>query len=181
MAEIHIFSGLGTLILPHLQLATRELEDLIEALPSKVDAHHHTHIGAKKVWKRIIKKRDKGELNGPICLVGHSQGVRACSRVADALDDEGISVDYIGAIDPTLASFPPFQNNVRLVDQFWATQDFVAEGRRLSGFTAGVCTFVPGWSGTEVLERIKCGHLECAKHQDVRSKILKSIDTVLVG
>jgi len=179
MAEIHIFSGLGTFIFPPLQLATKALEDLIDQLPGNHDASHHTHLGAKKVWKKIVKKRDQGTLNGPICLIGHSQGVRACARVADHLDDEDIQVDYIGAIDPTLANFPPFQNNVQKVEEFWATKEFVAEGRRLSGFTSGVCTFGHGWPGNHQLEEIDTGHIECASDNTVRTKIVQSVKSLL--
>lgn len=175
MAEVHIFSGLGSSIFRPFQKGTRTLERMIDNLPSDVDAKHHIWSSWKSVADRLIKAKRDGTLNGPIILAGHSNGVLACCKIAEALSRNGIKVAYIGAIDPTAAAFPKIGKNVARVEEFWATSGYPKLKRLMTGNRRAACQFEPGWTGRHTLKTLKATHVGLGSHPEVTRDIYASI------
>jgi len=175
MAEVHLFSGLGSSIIRPFQKGTRTLERMIDGLPSDVDAEHHIWSSWKSVADRLIKAKHDGRLDGPIILVGHSNGVLACCKIAEKLSRNGIKVAYIGAIDPTAARFPTVDHNVARVDEFWATSGYPKLKRWMTGNRRAACQFEPGWSGSHRLKTLKATHVGLGSHPEVTRNIYASI------
>lgn len=170
--QIHLFSGLGSSLIPSLQRGTRTLESMIDKL-GHADAQHHVWNDWLKVGMSISKD------GGPVILVGHSNGLIACAGIAKMLQARGITVAYVAAIDPTAARFPPFGGNVQLVQEFWASSGFPALARRIPLFGQGKCLFNGAFHGVHELYHIRGSHVGVASDHHVQSTILAAVKQTL--
>lgn len=172
MAQIHLFSGLGSSLLPWLQRGTQALEDMIDKI-GIADAEHHIWND----WQRVgMAIRPDG---GPVILAGHSNGVLACAQIAQMLLKRGIEVRYIAAIDPTAARFPAFSSNVLAIDEVWASSGFPALARRIPIFGQGKCLFDPSFRGVHRLYHIRGSHIGVASDKHVHATILAGVKEAL--
>lgn len=170
--QIHLFSGLGSSLIPSLHRGTRTLEGMIDKL-GVADAQHHIWNDWQKVAMAI--KPDAG----PVILAGHSNGVLACAAIAKALQARRIQVAYVGAIDPTAASFPAFGGNTLRVQEFWASSGFPALARRIPLFGQGKCLFDDTFRGVRELYHIRGSHVGVASDHHVQSTILAAVKGTL--
>lgn len=175
MAEIHLFSGLGSSIIRPFQRGTRTLEGLIDGLPSAVDAKHHIWSSWNRIADQLIVKHKAGELTGPVVLIGHSNGVLAICNIAARLASHGIEVAYLGAIDPTAARFVTVGHNVKQVDEFWATSGYPKLKRWMTKNKRAACQFVPAWNGEHNLWTLKATHVGIGTHTYVQDRIFDQV------
>lgn len=179
MAEIHIFSGLGSSLFRGLRKGTDQLEHLIDQMPGDANAQTHVWNKHEDVAREIIAKRNRSTLKHPIILVGHSNGVLACMEIAKTLNSRGIKVSYIAAIDPTLKSFPAADGKIDHIDEFHASRGFVAFGRRLSrGRKASVHTGA-NFTGKHTVHRHRAGHAGVAGLAAVHNVIGRRVRMLL--
>lgn len=172
MKAVHLFSGLGSSLLPGLSYGTRTLESMIDRL-GFADSEHHIWTEWKPVAERLIKdKPDK------IVLIGHSNGVIATNEIANRLRLAGVPVSLIVAIDPTAAKFPALGYNVQEALEFWASSGFPAIARKLTRNRSGALHF-NGFHGVHRLYHIKAGHVPCASHPDVQRLTVQAVRAVL--
>lgn len=174
MAQIHIFSGLGSSLLPSLRRGTEALENLIDALCP--DAQHHIWNDWEEVEKTITPD------GGPVVLIFHSQGAEAVAKIAQRLKARGITVTYVGAIDPTAGRFPAFGSNVLKVDEFFASSGFPAFARRFPIFGQGKCLFDASFRAMGRVHRlyhIRGSHVGVASDKHVHATILASVKDAL--
>jgi len=179
--ECHIFSGL---LSAGAEVGTKELERLIDDLPSTIDAHHHHHGRWKKVLKGILERHGK---HGPakIILIGHSYGALRCQQIAKKLNSEDISVAYVGGIDPTaLFSWQPsmkLSKNITLVDEFHATRGFPYSARKNdpSGEGGGKYIIPAELEYIHTVTKVPGSHVKCASASITRQKVLKAIKSLL--
>jgi pimeloyl-ACP methyl ester carboxylesterase len=172
MIAIHLFSGLGSSLLPGLSYGTRTLEGMIDKL-GHADAEHHVWNQWKGVADRLIKEKPK-----KVILAGHSNGVIATNEIARRLRLAGIKVNLLVAIDPTAGAFPSIGYNVDEALEFWASSGFPAIARRLTRNRSGALHF-DGFHGVHRLYHIKAGHVPCASHPDVQRLTVAAIKAVL--
>lgn len=177
MNEIHIFSGLGSSIFPSLSYGTRTLEKLIDGLPA--EAEHHVWNDWRRVADQIVYRWQKTKNPFKTILIGHSNGVIATNEIAAYLAKRGLPVDYIGAIDPTAASFPLVGMNVGEVSEFWASSGWPALSRRFTGNRRAALHFVPGWPGIHRLYHITGSHVAVASSKRVHEIIVQDVKRVL--
>jgi len=170
--QIHLFSGLGSSLIPSLQRGTRTLESMIDKLGA-ADAKHHIWND----WQKVAMAIKPGA--GPVMLIGHSNGVLACAAIAKALQARRIQVAYVAAIDPTAARFPPFGGNVQLVQEFWASSGFPALVRRIPLFGQGKCLFDERFRGVRELYQIRGSHVGVASDHHVQSTIFRAVKKTL--
>jgi hypothetical protein len=169
---IHLFSGLGSSLLPGLAYGTRTLEAMIDKLGS-ANAEHHVWNEWPKLAERLIKERPK-----KVVLVGHSNGVIATNEIARRLRLAGIKVNLIVAIDPTAGAFPAIGYNVDDALEFWASSGFPAIARRLTRHRSGALHF-DGFHGIHRLYHIRAGHVPCASHPDVQRLTIAAVKAVV--
>jgi hypothetical protein len=175
--ECHIFSGL---LSAGAEDGTKELERLIDDLPSTVDAHHHHHRRWKKVLKGILERHEE-QGSATIILIGHSYGALRCQQIAKKLNSEDISVAYVAGIDPTaLFSWQPsmkLSKNINLVDEFHATRGFPYSARKNDPSGKGGGKFiVPGeLEGVHTTTKVPGPHIKCAASPITREKILEAV------
>lgn len=170
--KIYLFSGLGSSLIPSFREGNVELSKRILGLGS---------IPRQFVWNdwenafRDIYVQHQQNKDLRIALIGHSNGVLACARLAEYLSYHNIPVEYVGAVDPTLAPFPEFGDNVKRVHEFHATRGTVSLVRRLTRGYLGSCKFTGGWSGDHELETIKGSHTGIATDEKVLDKIVENV------
>jgi hypothetical protein len=169
---VHLFSGLGSSLLPGLSYGTRTLEAYIDRL-GYADAEHHVWNEWRGVFDRLLKDKPK-----TIVLVGHSNGVIATNEIANRLRLAGISVSLVVAIDPTAGKFPALGYNVNEALEFWASSGFPAIARKLTRSGSGALHF-NGFHGIHRLYHIKAGHVPCASHPDVQRLTVQAVKAVL--
>jgi hypothetical protein len=169
---VHLFSGLGSSLLPSLSYGTRTLESMIDKL-GYADAEHHVWSDWRKIADRLIKERPS-----KVILGGHSNGVIATNEIARRLRLAGIKVNLLVAIDPTAGAFPAVGYNVDDALEFWASSGFPAIARRFSGNRRGALHF-DGFHGIHRLYHIKAGHVPCASHPDVQRLTIAAVKAVL--
>jgi pimeloyl-ACP methyl ester carboxylesterase len=169
---VHLFSGLGSSLLPSLSYGTRTLESMIDKL-GYADAEHHVWSDWRKIADRLIKERPS-----KVVLVGHSNGVIATNEIARRLRLAGIKVNLLVAIDPTAGSFPAVGYNVDDALEFWASSGFPAIARRFTRNRSGALHF-DGFHGIHRLYHIKAGHVPCASHPDVQRLTVAAVKAVL--
>jgi hypothetical protein len=172
MPAVHLFSGLGSSLLPGLSYGTRTLESMIDKL-GHADAEHHVWNQWKPVAEKLIREKPK-----KIVLVGHSNGVIATNEIANRLRLAGISVSLVVAIDPTAGRFPAIGYNVNEALEFWASSGFPAIARKLTRNGSGALHF-NGFHGIHRLYHIKAGHVPCASHPDVQRLTIQAVKAVL--
>ena len=183
--EIHIFSGLMSSIIRPFQRGTLALEKMIDTGSYDedflVDAQHHIWNSWRSVANRIIRLHNTGKLNGPVILIGHSNGVLACCKIAERLYHKGIKVHYIGAIDPTAAKFSVINVNVGVVDEFWATSGYPCIKRFITRNKRAACQFTSEFniSGSHNKYEIKGSHIGVSKNKKVANIIFSSIKNIL--
>lgn len=169
---IHLFSGLGSSLLPGLQRGTRLIEHYIDKL-GVADAEHHVWNQWKGVADKIIAQRPK-----KVILIGHSNGVIATNEVARRLRLAGIRVNLIAALDPTAASFPAVGSNVSEALEFWAASGWPALTRRWTRNKNGALHF-DGFHGVHRLYHMPGSHVALASREDVRSLVVKAVAEAL--
>jgi len=172
MPAVHLFSGLGSSLLPGLSYGTRTLESMIDKL-GHADAEHHVWNQWKPVAEKLIRDKPK-----KIVLIGDSNGVIATNEIANRLRLAGIPVSLVVAIDPTAGSFPALGYNVNEALEFWASSGFPAIARKLTRNGSGALHF-NGFHGIHRLYHIKAGHVPCASHPDVQRLIIQAVKAVL--
>jgi len=172
MPQIHLFSGLGSSLLPGLRSGTLTLEKMIDKL-NYADAKHHIWND----WKAVAASIEPN--GGPVILIGHSNGVLACASVAKALQDRKIKVAYVGAIDPTAARFPAFGNNVQRVDEFWASSGFPHAARGCPTLGQGKCLFDQDFAGKHQLFHVRGSHIGVVSDEQLQATIVESVKTVV--
>jgi pimeloyl-ACP methyl ester carboxylesterase len=169
---VHLFSGLGSSLLPSLSYGTRTLESMIDKL-GYANAEHHVWSDWRKIADRLIKEKPS-----KVVLVGHSNGQIANSEIARRLRLAGIKVNLLVAIDPTAGSFPAVGYNVDDVLEFWASSGFPAIARKFTRNRSGALHF-DGFHGVHRLYHIKAGHVPCASHTDVQRLTIAAVKAVL--
>lgn len=172
MTAIHLFSGLGSSLLPSLSYGTRTLESLIDKL-GHADAEHHVWNEWRSVAERLVREKPN-----KVILIGHSNGVIATNEIAKRLRLAGIKVNLLVAIDPTAGAFPTVGYNVDDALEFWASSGFPAIARRLTRNRSGALHF-DGFHGVHRLYHIKAGHVPCASHPDVQRLTVAAVKAVL--
>lgn len=175
MKRIYIFSGLLSSILPGFRKGTNEIK-------SKLKKEHPQDQVTTMVWNKwgsaadmIYKQYAKEGYKDKVILIGHSNGVKACSLVAHYLDVMNIEVDYVGAIDPTASPFPAFPDSTKKVDEFFASSGYPAFIRRVTQNKLGVCTFSEDYKGEHNTFDYHSGHVDLASSSKVHKQIIKSI------
>lgn len=169
---VHLFSGLGSSLLPSLSYGTRTLESMIDKL-GYANAEHHVWSDWRKIADRLIKERPS-----KVVLVGHSNGTIATNEIAKRLRLAGIKVNLLVAIDPTAGSFPAVGYNVDEALEFWASSGFPAIARRFSGNRRGALHF-DGFHGVHRLYHISAGHVPCASDPRVQKLTIEAVKAVL--
>jgi pimeloyl-ACP methyl ester carboxylesterase len=167
-----LFSGLGSALLPGLSFGTRTLEAYIDKL-GIADADHFIWNEWRKVADKLVAQKPK-----KVVLIGHSQGVQACTEIARRLRLAGIKVNLIVAIDPTAGAFPAIGYNVDDALEFWASSGFPAIARRLTRHRSGALHF-DGFHGVHRLYHIRAGHVPCASHPDVQRLTIAAVKAVV--
>ena len=179
MAEIHIFSGLLSSIVPQFRRGTEELTKRVNEIDDGVEAKHRNWIFWRIVAWRLIAKHRNARLIGPIILGGHSNGVLAARKVAKVLSKHGINVDYEFSIDPTIFPFPKVDHNVNRHDEVHATSGICAIFRYITFKRSGSIFFVDNWNGNGFYMSRKGGHVAIASYDNVHSRILDQVRQVL--
>jgi pimeloyl-ACP methyl ester carboxylesterase len=169
---VHLFSGLGSSLLPSLSYGTRTLESMIDKL-GYADAEHHVWSDWRKIADRLIEEKPS-----KVVLVGHSNGVIATNEIARRLRLAGIKVNLLVAIDPTAGAFPAVGYNVDDALEFWASSGFPAMARRFSGNRRGALHF-DGFHGIHRLYHIPGGHVPCASDPRVQKLTIEAVKAVL--
>lgn len=178
--EAHVFGGLGG---PLTDTGTQEIDKLIDKLPPIQDNKHWIWQKSASVAQSII---DNIKKNGkcPVILGGHSYGVLAAMRVARELDKQKIGVDYFYAIDPTAGRSQAKEmvayNNIKDIDEFWATRGFPASARRRTNNKQGCLTIPKDWVGTYNLHIIPGGHIPCASDEKVHKIVMDKVKEILL-
>ncbi len=179
--ECHLFSGL---LSAGAEDGTKELERLIDDLPSTVDAHHHHHRRWKKVLKGILE-RHKELGSATIILIGHSYGALRCQQIAKKLNSEDISVAYVAGVDPTALfawqSSMKLSKNIDFIDEFHATRGFPHNARKHdpSGKSGGKFIVPDEIEHAHTVTKILGSHIKSASSPITREKILESIEKIL--
>lgn len=179
MAEIHIFSGLGSSIVASFRSGTNYLEKIIDELPSEADAKTHIWNNWDNVYRDILRKKINGTLEGPIILVGHSNGVFACMMIAEKLKMHNVKVDYIGSIDATLKAFPEAGWNVDFIHDFHATRGMVALGRRMSKGKRATVLPNKKFKGELKPIRVSSGHVAASSNLIVIKTISEKVKELI--
>ena len=170
MSEIHVFSGLGSSIIPRYREGTNKLEKLIDALPGENDAITHIWDEWEMVADAIIKRRGRRFQTAPVILVGHSNGVYAALKIAHKLNRAGIRVAYLASIDRTLKACPDLPENV----------DFCHDFRAALGRLWGKVRPAPNFTGKfQVVNLPGVSHVDAASHPEVHRTILAKVDQLI--
>lgn len=169
--QVYVFSGLGSSIIPRFRKGTEEIEDAIDEIG--VDAQHHIWNEWMDVAPRLVLDGQRGE---KIALVGHSNGVIACTGIAQWLGTYGVKVGYLAAIDPTAAAFPEIGSNVEVVDEFRAPFGWPGVARLLTGEKRGALQFDRRFKGLHTVFDIGGGHVAAASDDFVRDRIVTEIE-----
>lgn len=168
--EYHLFSGLGSSVLPGLREPMEEIEAIVDDLPSEVDAKTHIWNDWEPVASGIIA-RHYGKRRMPVVvLVGHSNGVWACSEIAKKLSDHDISVKYVAAISPTLKPTRPMAATVKRCDEFLEAWSFIQLWRN---DTRGRVTLDSNSTRLKTFSDLPGGHVGVANTDAVHRRILK--------
>lgn len=179
--ECHISAGL----LPTFtSYGVKNIEKLVDALPSECDAKTWKHTQWKMVANGIIERAKKFGKPTSVTLGGHSYGCEFICLVAKELAKEGIKVDYMFAIDPTAGSVADKNmvvgSNVLRVDEFWATSGFPHFARKLTGNKHAALSFTDDYDMDNYAKMIiPGGHIACASNQIVVRRVLREIGRVL--
>lgn len=169
--QVYVFSGLGSSIIPRFRKGTEEIEDAIDEIG--VDAQHRIWNEWMDVAPKLVLDGQRGE---EIALVGHSNGVIACTGIAQWLDTYGVKVHYLAAIDPTAAAFPEIGANVDVVDEFHASFGWPAITRALTRGKRGALQFGRRFKGLHTKFDIGGGHVAAASNDFVRDRIVTEIE-----
>jgi hypothetical protein len=176
--EIHVFSGLGSSLLPSLRSGTKAVEALIDALPY-AEADHHIWSQWRRVADAIVDRWKRTKEPFKVALIGHSNGVIATNEIAQHLALRGIKVDYIAAIDPTAARFPDIRSNVHECSEFHASSGWPALTRRFTGNKRAALHFTDAWPGIHRLYHIPGSHVACASNKRVHEVIIGDLERIL--
>ncbi|MGB7287971.1 MAG: hypothetical protein WBC71_13670 [Salaquimonas sp.] len=116
----------------------------------------------------IIDDATRAYQNDPstqISLIGISQGANAVSRIAAALNKNGVPVHYLAIIEG--GSMSPIYDNVRKADNFICT-DSACSGKPLRR---------GGGNSRTVIQVIKLntGHIDSGNHPKMHSRVISQI------
>lgn len=127
--KIYAFSGLGSSLIPTFR------ETLLATVNRVIRNSGLETYAAQFVWKDwedaledIYLESLNAQLAGEpfkLVLIGHSQGVKACCELAEALNDLDIEVEYLISLDSTLSELPPIDSNVKIAHDFQANRGWV--------------------------------------------------------
>jgi len=125
MAEIHVFSGLGSGVVERYR-------EGMETLAKRINGSFYASFSGYADWQEvadwIIQRR-----GSPVILGGHSNGGYAVLKIAEKLAAHGIKVDYIFVVDCTLKPCPNAGGNVKLLHDYWAGLRKVERGADFTG------------------------------------------------
>lgn len=175
MKQIFIFSGLFSSIVPKFRKGTNEITNILRKEYPQDQVFTMIWNKWEDAANNIYQKCIKEDCKNKVILIGHSNGVKACALIADYLNVKGIDVDYVGAIDPTAAKFPSFLDNVKIVDEFYASSGYPALMRKITNNKRGACHFSDNWHGLHHILRYRSTHVGIASKSDVHQGILNSI------
>lgn len=171
----HTFYGLGGGL---FGAGVRDIDELIDRLPPVPENNIWIWQKSATVAKIIINDiKENGPC--PVILGGHSYGVLAAIRVARELNKQKIKVDYLYAIDPTAghsqAKEMVLYDNIKDVDEFWATRGIPAAARRITKNKQACLTIPPSWNGLYEKHIIPGGHLNCAMDEKTHKVIMEKV------
>ena len=173
-SHVYVFSGLMSSIVPGFSKGTKEIAAQIKYEHPTLEVSHHIWNEWKNISDEIIKRSMKSGRHD-VYIIGHSNGVLACANIAEDLRKMDIDVKYIGAIDPTAASFPEIGSNVTKVDEFWARTGWPAVKRRLTRNKRGACVFSKAFKGIKTLIKVPTTHVGASSSDRTVKQILTSI------
>ena len=181
MAEIHLFAGLASSIVPGLRRPIEEMERLVDALAAAraggVDAHTHVWDRWRDVREGLEAKRRAGTLAGPIVFISHSQGRVASGELCAWASSRGVRIDYLAEISPTLAEAKPVTAAVAHVDEFYEAVSLIALGRIFGG---GRVRYASDFRGSrQVFNNLSGGHVGVARNERLRKAIVGRIGGLL--
>jgi thioesterase domain-containing protein len=180
--QAHTFSGLGG---PLTDAGTQQIDKYIDLLPPVPDNQHWIWQKSPTVFKLIV---DDFKKNGPCAVIlgGHSYGVLAAIRVAQALAKLKIGVDYLYAIDPTAGSSQGKEmvvtSNIKDIDEFWATRGYPTFMRKLTKGKQATLKIPEGWAdANHTYDRhiIKGGHMNCASDGRTHTIVLNKVRAIV--
>lgn len=129
MNNKYVFSGLGGNLFGFIRSGMKELAE-------KIDGEFHAlpfgYAGWKKIADKIVNGKIKGQITKPIVLVGHSNGVYACLKIAEHLAKYKIKCVII-SVDRTLKWCPPAGANVEYLMDNHARLAYVKRGEDFKG------------------------------------------------
>ena len=179
--ECHLFSGmLGV----GAEDGTKELERLIDELPSLADSHHHKEGQWEKVLADIVE-RHKAHDTAIIILIGHSYGAKRCVQIANGLAVENIDVAYVAGIDPTALFFwqskMDISLNIGLVDEFHATKGVCHKARMHdpNGGSGGMYVVPGAMSDVHEIFKVPGKHIKCPASKITRKRILETVEKLI--
>lgn len=107
----------------------------------------------------------KKDPNTQISLVGISQGANAVSRIAAALNKNGVKVHYLAIIEG--GSLSPIYDNVRKADNFICTN---------SGCSGKPLRRASGNSTTQFqVIKLNTGHIDSGNHPKMHNRVISQI------
>lgn len=175
MKRIYIFSGLLSSVVPSFREGTNEIAEILRKEYPQDQVVTMIWNKWEDVADKIYQQYAKEGYKDKVILIGHSNGVKACALIVDYLSVMGIDVDYVGAIDPTAAKFPRFLDNVKVVDEFYASSGYPALMRKMTNNKRGACRFSNVWHGLHRILRYRATHIGVSSEPDVHQEILNSI------
>jgi pimeloyl-ACP methyl ester carboxylesterase len=159
--------------------------------PYQANAQWHIHQAEPRVTRGIL---DRASLFGKpttVTLIGHSWGSLVALDACRTLQQAGIDVDYLAAIDPT-ALFPnqePMKvpTNVVQCDEFLATRGFPARARRRCermklpvGSLGGQYQYPhPLFPPKRYKATYDTGHIALARNSVVVNRIVKQVSNLI--
>ena len=173
---VYVVHGLGG-ILPFISRGTRKLDEIIDALPPEAETRERSLDFIQSRWKEIIDdiiEQDAKE----IILIGHSLGCERVIRVADWCRVNGVRVLYIAAIDPTAGYTMKVPENVRFVDEFWASSGWPHMARNSRWIKGGKYEY-PHGTKHRIFE-VDSAHIPLPGHQTVVDRVVLQVGNLVI-
>lgn len=180
--EIPCLAGLGY---PFTAGGVRALEKLIDAIPA--DARSYPYWKADDVAREIVARALEHDDEPTVIIVTHSWAVKTMLEAAAWMRDQGISIRYFAAIDPTALRWtdPPMvvPDNIEQIDEFWSERGWIFNfplmaRRRDPKGGAGGMVVNPHNVQHEIIP-VPAGHSASARHDITRDRIVSQIRRIL--
>lgn len=168
----------------------------LESLARKIEASGHKAIVLQwREWESVADAIQGKDANR-YAFIGHSQGCQSITDLANFLKSKGVTVPYLVGIDPTAGYIPkywpfplspfalnPVPNNVRNVDEFWATTGVAQSARKSTRNNRGALSYARDFRGNKNNSPhiIPGNHVAIAGSPDVHSIIIGRITEIEKG